>query len=162
VTTSQRIAISLLSVLFTLAIAAPCLGVLNSPHNPKMWLTATVGFFFYGLLFCSVGWLLALPLVVLIRRADGWHLWAPLAVGTAIGPATMILFTIYVGLKSNLPLNAIYSHRDPMSNTFICLATVISLLTTLFFLLFLRRAQREQQNKIASQAVTSPDSNGNA
>jgi hypothetical protein len=52
VTTSQRTAISLLSVLLTLAIAAPCLGVLNSPHNPKMWLTATVGFF--SMVFSSV------------------------------------------------------------------------------------------------------------
>jgi hypothetical protein len=157
VTTSQRIAISLLSVLLTLAIAAPCLGVLNSPHNPKMWLTATVEFFFYGLLFCFPGWLLALPLVVLIRRADGWHFWAALAVGSAIGPAAMILFATYVGLKSNLPLNAIFSLRTPMSNTLTYLATVLSLLTTLFFLLFLRRAQREQQNSIASQALTSPN-----
>jgi hypothetical protein len=156
-TTSQRIAISLLSVLLTLAIAAPCLGVLNSPHNPKMWLTATVGFLFYGFLFCFAGWLLALPLVVLIRRADGWHFWAALAVGSAIGPAIMILFAIYVGLKSNLPLNAIFSHRDPMSITLTYLAAVLSLLTTLFFLLFLRRAQREQQNSIVSPTLTSPN-----
>lgn len=161
-TTSQRIAISLLSVLLTLAIAAPCFGVLNSPHNPKMWLTATVGFFFYGLLFCFAGWLLALPLVVLIRRADGWHFWAALAVGSAIGPVTMILFAIYVGLKSNVSLNAIFSHRDPMSNTLTCVAAVISLLTTLFFLLFLRRAQREQQNNIAGQSVSSPNFDRNA
>jgi hypothetical protein len=74
----------------------------------------------------------------------------------------MILFTIYVGLKSNLPLNAIFSQRDPMSNTLTCLAAVISLLTTLFFLLFLRRAQREQQNSITSQTVTSPNLDPNA
>jgi hypothetical protein len=157
VTTSQRIAISLLSVLLALAIAALCLGVLNSLHNPKLWLTATVGFFFYGLLFCSAGWLLALPLVVLIRRADGWHFWAALAVGSAIGPATMILFAAYLELKSNLPWSAIFSHRNPLSNTLTWLSAVISLLTTLFFLLFLRRAQREQPKDVIAAQIAPPD-----
>jgi hypothetical protein len=153
VTTSQRIAISLLSVLFTLAIASLLLAVLNTPHNPKLWLTAILGFFFYGLLFCAAGWLLGLPLVVLVRRTDGWHFWTALAIGTAIGPITITLFALWQGLKSNIPLSVVFFHRNPLSNTLTWLAAAIALLTTLFFLLALRRAQREQNKDVGDGQI---------
>jgi hypothetical protein len=153
VTTSQRIAISLLSVLLALAIASPLLAVLNSPHNPKLWLTATLGFFFYGLLFCAAAWLVGLPLVVLVRRTDGWHFWTALAIGTAIGPITITLFALWQGLKSNIPLRVVFFHRNPLTNALTWLAAAIALLTTLFFLLALRRTQREQNKDVGDGQI---------
>jgi multisubunit Na+/H+ antiporter MnhC subunit len=83
----------------------------------------------------------------MVRRTDGWRFWAVLAVGTVIGPMTILAFAVYQGLKSNSPLRMILFANDPMPNPLMLLAAGISFLTTLFFLLFLRHAQQIRKSE---------------
>jgi hypothetical protein len=46
------------------------------------------------LLFAFPGWVLALPFVLLFKDADGWRAWTILAIGTAIGPAFLLTWSL--------------------------------------------------------------------
>ena len=46
------------------------------------------------LLFAFPGWVLALPIVLFFKDADGWRAWATLAIGTAIGPCFLLTWTL--------------------------------------------------------------------
>jgi hypothetical protein len=87
-----------------------------------------------------VGWLVALPLVLIIRRTDGWRLWSALALGSAIGPVNVFLVAVYQGLKSSSVSQSILVVLS--SAWLIGSAACISFLTTLFYLLYMRRAFR--------------------
>jgi hypothetical protein len=89
-----------------------------------------------GVIFASPGWLISLPLVLTVSNIRGWHFWAKLAIGSAIGPIVM----------SGIALYGRWSHPKSASSEsymFPLLATAISALASLFFLLLLRRAQNQ-------------------
>ena len=45
------------------------------------------------LLFAFPGWVLAQPFVLLFKDANGWRAWATLAIGTAIGPTFLLVWS---------------------------------------------------------------------
>jgi len=85
------------------------------------------------LLFMLPGWILALPFVIYFKNADGWRAWAILAVGTAIGPCFMLGWPL-------LAFGRINWQGDGPGGV---MALFIGFLTTLFYVLLLRRFTRK-------------------
>jgi hypothetical protein len=109
------------------------------PHRESGWASATFGFFgFYALYLITAialsvfGWLLGVPYVLLVRSSRGWRFWVYLAFGSSIGPALVLCAVLtrtgYGGMTTD------------DYGTF-CLSTAVSSVTTLIYLLLLRRAQ---------------------
>jgi hypothetical protein len=155
----QRIAASLVSTLLALAITIVGFDILVLPHDPKALLAVIVAMFLLGLRICWVGWLVALPPVLIIRRTDGWRLWAALALGSAIGPVNVFLVAVYQGLKSSSLSQSILVMLS--SAWLIGSAASVSLLTTVFYLFYVRRAFRitgpERQGSMTGQLAVPED-----
>ena len=83
------------------------------------------------------GWLLGLPYVLLVRSSRGWRFWVYLALGSGIGPA-LVLFAVLTRASSH----------DLTTDDYVnfCISAVVSSLTTLTYLLLLRRAQLAQNS----------------
>lgn len=88
------------------------------------------------------GWLLGIPYVLLVRSSRGRRFWIYLAVGSAIGPVLVLgplLYSFLTGSSSgNQPITGPYLSGG--------ISVVISGLSTLIYLLLLRRAQAEQSS----------------
>jgi phosphatidylserine synthase len=150
-TTWRRISDSLLSVFFALAIGALCFAVLNSPSHPKAWLYALDFTFFVGLPFCGAGWLVSLPMVLMVRRTKGWRFWVLLCAGSCIGPVIMVFSALYRahqrGRLSGVNLRNLVSAQHSL----IYLAAGVSFLTTLFYFFFcVERNEPSDVNESAS------------
>jgi hypothetical protein len=138
----KRLFYSLISVVIG---AGVCGGVLVSQQmimNPHMrfslqaWL-GSIAFFDYWVVLLSLpGWLLAIPAVLLVRDLRRWRFWVYLALGSFIGPVLILGIAFYSAVRAP---NFAGFPRDSMSTAY--LAAGISFLTTLIYLLLLRRAQ---------------------
>jgi hypothetical protein len=84
------------------------------------------------LLFTIPGWVLALPFVILFKNADGWRIWAILVIGTAIGPC------LFLGW----PLLAYGRINWQGDGGAVFMASFIGFLTSVFYVLLLRRFTR--------------------
>ena len=82
------------------------------------------------------GWLLATPLVLLVRNVRGWRFWVYWAIGACFGPVLILGVALYTALKASA--FAGFS-RDLLPLAY--MAGAVSGLTTLFYLLLLLRAQ---------------------
>ena len=82
------------------------------------------------------GWLLALPLVFLVRNLRGWRFWMYWAIGICIGPL-IVLLVDRIAASRGLALAGI---PGGLSSAYY-LATAISGLSSLIYLLLLRRGQ---------------------
>jgi hypothetical protein len=88
------------------------------------------------LICCIPGWLVAAPLVLMVRNVGGWRVWALWAAGSCIGPALIYLIALlafhgFAGFRS----------AAPEANDFLSLAATISCLATLLYLLLVRRSE---------------------
>ena len=82
------------------------------------------------LLFAFPGWVLALPFVLLFKDADGWRAWTILAIGTAIGPAFLLTWSLLAsGGRTTW-------RSDGMA---VMMSLWIGFLTTVFYVALLRR-----------------------
>ena len=79
------------------------------------------------------GWLLAIPFVILFKDADSWRAWAILAIGTAIGPI-FLLTPNFVASGGHISWQA--------EGTGVAMSLFIGFLTTVFYVLLLRRFKR--------------------
>jgi hypothetical protein len=79
------------------------------------------------------GWLLAIPFVILFKDADGWRSWAILAIGTAIGPIFLLTPSL-VATGGRISWQA--------EGTGVAMSLLIGFLTTVFYVLLLRRFKR--------------------
>ena len=82
------------------------------------------------------GWFLALPLILLIRNVSGWRFWICWAIGIALGPV-IILVVAWVAASRGLVLAGL---PGGLASAYY-LATAISALTSLLYLLLVRRGQ---------------------
>jgi len=146
-TTWRRISDSLLSVLFALVISSMFLDVIRSPRDPKSWITGTLFVIIYGSPLWIIGWLLALPIVLKIRQTKSWRFWALLSLGSGIGPLVMLIIAVSFELYTLSTNKGSASSWAPEALNLVYFAACISFMTTLFFLLFLRRAQRITDSK---------------
>lgn len=80
-----------------------------------------------------VVWVLAVPIVLLVRNIRGWRFWMYLAIGISIGPAVVLAVALYTGPGFAGILGS--------SMAAVYLAGAVSGLTTLIYLLLLRLGQ---------------------
>jgi hypothetical protein len=118
-----RIGYSLLSALIVLIVLSLGIGISNFRNGASEILTAALATFIYGGYLCLAGWILALPLVISIRRYRGWRYWTMMAGGTCIGPLVILLGALYL---------AHYAYH------LVYLAAGVSFLTSLLYLSFVR------------------------
>lgn len=93
--------------------------------------------FYFGaaIFLCSLpGWIVAIPIVLFVSNFNGWRFWAMLALGAGIGP--LVTFTVALYFQVNAPN---HSHYAPEARNLVFLATAVSALTTLLYLLGVRR-----------------------
>ena len=83
------------------------------------------------LLFALPGWILALPFVLLFKDAKGFRFWWILGIGTAIGPAFILTWTLLAS-RGQLNWNA--------NGSAVIMSVWIGLFTSLFYALLLRRS----------------------
>ena len=82
------------------------------------------------------GWFLALPLVLLVRSVRGWRFWMLWIIGIALGPV-IVLVVNWIALLQGLSLAGIPGGLTAA----IYLSAAISGLSSLIYLLILRRGQ---------------------
>ncbi len=92
----------------------------------------------YGGVLCVVGWIIALPLVLMLRQLFGVGLWIMLLTGIALGPAILLLIPALYSLFTP-HATFTYSTLDRVFWHFVYLALAVSTLTTLLYLLLLGR-----------------------
>jgi hypothetical protein len=106
-------------------------------HISAITLSTTILFFDSWVVLLSLpGWLLATPIVLLVKDIRGWRFWMYWAVGVCFGPALILAVAWYGGTRG-VSLGGLA--RDSMSVVY--MAGAVSGLTTIFYLLLLRRAQ---------------------
>ena len=76
---------------------------------------------------------MAVPFVILFKSADGWRAWATLAIGTAIGPIFLLTPNL-VATGGQISWQA--------GGAGVVMSLVIGFLTTVFYVLLLRRFKR--------------------
>ena len=132
-TTPKRMALAFGCMLLALAVFAICgivpIAVLYGPRHalPSVQMMPVY------LLFALPGWILALPFVIYFKNADGWRTWAILGIGTAIGPCFMLGWPLLASGRINW-------QGDGAGGA---MALFIGFLTTLFYVVLLRRFTRK-------------------
>ena len=114
---------------------------LNNAHGhiSAVGLLTEVVYFDSWVVVLSVpGWLLAIPIVLLVRNIRGWRFWLYCAVGACFGPALILAAALYSAVRT--PNFAGFS-GDSMSVVY--LAGAISTVTTFLYLVMLRNAQNQ-------------------
>ena len=97
---------------------------------------------FFGVTFLTfavslAGWLIAIPLILMVNNVSRWRFWLYLGIGSSIGP-----FLAYQGMI--LPcLKSYKGHYSqvPAILVMVCSSAILSCIATLSYLLLLRRAQ---------------------
>jgi len=82
------------------------------------------------------GWFLALPLVLLVRNVRGWRFWMFWIIGISFGPVIALIVN-WIALQQGFSLAGIPGGLTSA----ICLSAAISGLSSLIYLLILRRGQ---------------------
>lgn len=99
---------------------------------------------------CLVGSVFTVPVVLMITNIRGWRFWFYWALGSAFGPLLMLaLCALVFFLVPHSPSDHWFR---PELLPLVYLAAAISSLTSLFYLLLLRRAQ----SRAAAGASTAP------
>jgi hypothetical protein len=146
----KRVLFSLVSIV---AAAFVCMGcvVLESVikshpaniHSSEVVLTIAVTFGF-----CLVGWVFAVPVVLIVTNIRAWRFWFYWVLGSCVGPALMLALSALVFFV--FPQNSSSTWFSPALLPLIYLAAAVSSLTSLFYLLLLRRAQSRADKRSVS------------
>jgi hypothetical protein len=99
-------------------------------NSRSTWLSAFVSFLYFSSLLVIPGWFISLPIVLSIKRFDGWRIWLQLAIGSAIGPVVILSLALY----SNFTSPQLAAH-----DTFFYFAAAISFLSTALYLFSARQ-----------------------
>jgi hypothetical protein len=89
--------------------------------------------------FCSLGWVLSVPFVLVATNLRGWRFWLYLALGSGAGP--LLMFAVFAFFYLAVPQSPSAHWFGPELRPLVYLAAAISSLTALIYLLLLRRAQ---------------------
>ena len=95
--------------------------------------------------FSVVAWVVSAPVVLIVQNIRGWRFWFYLLAGSSVGPLLMlalagIIFTAF-------PQGPNASLLNPAVTPLLYLAGIISTLTSIFYLLLLRRATARAARK---------------
>ena len=138
----KRLIYSFVSTVFGAGLcgaAAAANVVISNAHGHLstmgLW-TEILAFDPWVILLSLFGWLLALPLILLVRNVRGWRFWMWWAVGICIGPA-IIEVVNWIAAMKGFSLAGIPGGL----NTALWLSGAISGLSSLLYLLIIRRSQ---------------------
>jgi hypothetical protein len=143
----KRLLFSLASMVAAAVLLLACVfleGVLKghpaSIHSSELLLTIVV---MVG--FCLIGWVFSIPVVLIIRNIRGWRFWFYWIFGSCVGPLLMLLLClgVFVLVPHSPDAHWFYPALWPL----IYFAAAISSLTSLFYLLLFRWAQRREDQK---------------
>ena len=145
----KRLVYSLISAVIGAATCGSIIAIpqfLSNAHSriSSMGLLTGVIYFDTWVVVLSVpGWLLAIPIVLLVRNIRGWRFWMYCAIGILFGPALILAVGFYSALRA--PSFAGFP-GDSMSVVYI--AGAVSGLTGFLYLVLLRSAQ----NRLSARA----------
>ena len=140
----KRLIYSLVGTLLGAGFCGACIVAqqfLSNPHRhlSAVGLTTAILFFDPWVMVLSLpGWALAIPVVLLVRNIRGWRFWMYWAVGTCLGPAIILAEGLHSAIRG--PSFAGFPEN---SMSLVYLAGAISALTSLIYLVLLRRAQAQ-------------------
>ena len=147
----KRLIYSLVSVVVGAGVSGACVAaqqfIANSRgHLNAMGLWTAILFFDPWVIVMSLpGWVLAIPIVLLVKNIGGWRFWMYWAIGVSIGPALVLAVAMYSG-----PGLAGFAGG---SVSLVYLAAAISGLTTLLYLLLLQHGQARAAEHAGALAV---------
>jgi len=95
------------------------------------------GFVYFASILVIPGWLIALPIIVIPKKADSLPIWKLAVIGTLIGPGIMFAIGIYAAIANHTGLN--YKRE---AYYLVGLAAVVSFLTTAIYLTALELLSR--------------------
>jgi hypothetical protein len=98
--------------------------------------------------FSIPGWFLAIPICLLVTNIRGWRFWSYWAVGSCIGPLFLLGLALFSYLQH--PNERFGAHGAYLDTIVVVTATMISSLTTIFYLLSLRLEQTAKARIISS------------
>ena len=90
-TSRRRISFSIISASLAVVITAVCFSLAGVAGTSDR-IDGVFILIMYSSPFCVAGWLIALPIILNVRRIDGWRLWVLVVLGSGIGP--FIMFSI--------------------------------------------------------------------
>jgi len=99
-------------------------------------LISALGFSTWVIVLSVPGWLLAIPVVLLVRNVRGWRFWMYFALGACFGPVLILGVEFYSAVRG-MSFEGFPSH----SMSVVYMAGAVSTSTTLLYLLLLRGAQ---------------------
>jgi hypothetical protein len=150
----KRILFSLLSLLTSSLLVCAFTTIVYSTPNEYLpiILATSLWTFFVGL----AGWMLALPILLIVGNFQGWRFWLFLAIGSSLGPIVIILFALYYFATSPNLFQSIVDFILSIDLQFFVSGTMfpvyqslaVSGMTTLFYLLLYRwQIRNSAQNK---------------
>ena len=141
VTWWKRLIYSLVSAVVGAGVSGACAAAQQVIANSRghlsaigLW-TVILSFAPWVIILSLPGWALAVPIVLVVRNIRGWRFWMYWVIGSCIGPALILAVSLYSG-----PGLAGFGGN---SMSLFYLAAAISGLTTVIYLLLLRRAQAQ-------------------
>ena len=147
----KRLVYSLASAVLGAGVSGACAAaqqvIANSHgHLSAMAVWTSILFFDPWVIALSLpGWVVGIPLVLLVTNIRGWRFWVYWAIGIGIGPLLVLAVALYSGPGfAGLPgssMSAVY------------LAGAVSGLTTLLYLLLLRRGQARAEMHASATVV---------
>ncbi len=138
----KRLIYSLVSAVLGAGVSGACAAAQQVNANSHGHLSAMglwmviLSFAPWVIILSLPGWALGVPFVLLVTNIRAWRFWMYWAIGLCIGPALILAVALYSG-----PGLAGFPGSNSMSLFY--LAAAISGLTTLIYLILLRRAQAQ-------------------
>lgn len=101
--------------------------------------------------FCLIGWVFSIPVVLMIRNVSGGRFWFYWILGSCVGPLLMLL--LFAAVFVLVPQSPSAQWFNPALRPLVYFAAALSSLTSLFYLLLLRWAQRRANRKSAASTL---------
>jgi hypothetical protein len=121
---------------------------LSNPHRHLsaigLW-TAILFFDPWVIIVSLPGWALAIPIVLLVKDIRGWRFWMYWGIGICFGPALVLAVAVFAATRG-----ISFAGFPGNSMSVVYIAGAVSGLTTLIYLLFLRRAQTRAATRVSA------------
>jgi len=128
----QRLTYSVVSLAFAASVCGLSFAIIDG-YNGKPGPLVSCFYYSLEIFVCSLpGWVLALPIVLLVADTRAWRVWVLLVVGFGIGPLLMLSLGAYVSLTSTTLVT-----WAPEAKRLVLLAATVSAVTTLLHLALL-------------------------
>lgn len=147
----KRLLYSFVSVLVGVAVVCAALWILSAPR-PKMGWETIVDYGYFTLMWSFPGWLVAVPVVLLVKNYYGWRMWFWGGIGCCIGPLLLLGMAAFTFLT-----NPLFAGFASGSWKFLLLAGAVSSVTTAVYLMLVT-----QPWPSSSQLLTSSSRSKNA